>query len=420
MTTIENNENTAQDLVSSCSEVRVRINWFGTSSKVDALDAAEMLAPSLADRKAVSISKKLMSSKNPKMIAAKQARDAITAHVAAWTVPMLALSGGTSDVLRKDAGIRLIKKCDMEVFDERLQYLAGVLKTAAEQLQSAMPSIKEEDRIRLGRLYRDTDYPADVTKLIGVEVSYKQAGVDLDWEHLCPKIFERERMAAKEKFEKVVENAAVEFATRFVKYVQQVTDQLGSRVRLNPMLHAEQQCFAVDDNSDVYASTVDAEVVTILRHADAPDVVPEGSVLLELRLKKQEKGRSTTLWMRSPVTEKYYQESLRPRDTTERKKLYNSTIENLKAELETFVNIGELLGPYRGIVEDSVAKVRETLGKASSNLDTDKIVSALREGEYFRNEMRTALAGVAIEVQSAVSDVKEIRRRISKKHIGKV
>lgn len=412
----------AEALLKQCSEVRVRINWFGTSAKVDEEMAIEMLKGTDAARGAVSIGKRLLSSKHEALSAVKEARQAIEAHVAAWTVPMLAIRASSSpdSSLRKDAGIRLIQKKDMAQFDERLGYLKGLLHTAAQSLQRKLPEIKEQDRERLGRLYDEGDYPTDVTALIGVEVTYKTAGVDLDWETLCPAIYERERDAARQKFTAVVENAAAEFAGRFVKYVKQVVDQLGNRIRINPVdSHGTAHVIGPDDEL-VNVNIRDAEVLDKLTHS-TDEEVPAGSVLLKVRLAKGgKKGRAFEAWFAKPITENEYATKLRPYASTDRKKLYDSTIDNLKQEMEAFLNIGELLGPYREVIAGSVERVKNMLGKGDSGLDTSRIAEQLRQGDYFRNEMKTVLEGVAHVVESGMADAQQVRRKIRKGLIGKV
>ncbi len=421
-------EQTAAEMLQGSSEVRIRINWFGTTAKVDDEIAAEMLKDQNADRKAVSISKRLLASKHEALLAVKEARKSIEEHVRAWTIPMIALkvadkhkAVGDDALTRKDAGIRIIQKKDMEGFDDRLNYLAGVLDTAAGGLQAKMPEIMNEDKERLGNLWKQSDYPKDVTKLIGVEVTYKSVSLDVDWMTLCPKIYEREQANAKKKFEAVVENAAVEFASRFVKYVQQVVDQLGNRLRLNPVNDKDKIFVCGADDKEVQVSVREAEVLTVLGHEHEPDEIPEGSVLLQLRLDKAgAKGRSTEVWLTEPITKKRYFDEFRPYETTEKRKLYASTVDNLKAEMDAFLNVGQMLGPYRAVIEGSVTEVKAMLTKGASDLDTERIARELRDGKYFRNEMKEVLGRVVNQVAGAVGEVRERRRSIKKGLIGKV
>jgi hypothetical protein len=421
-------ETAAETLLRGCSKVKVRFTWFGTSAKIDDEVLGEMMGGQVpADVKdAISASKRLLKSKHPALTSAKEAYQAIKDYFLSMTVPLVAVQAADAaeSDLKKDAGVRLIEKKHMKAFDERMKYLVGLLGSSAVNLQKAMPEIKAEDKKRLDkvnpRLYNENDYTADVTKLIGVNYNFEPVGVDADWEHLCPEIYEREKLSARKKFEAVVETAAAEFASRFVKYVRQVVDQLGNRVRLNPMPDALTHPAEGGDDTEVSVNVSDAEVMTVLKHDDEPDEIPEGHVLLKLRLAKGGKGRSVEVWLSGPMPEQQYYTKLRPYETKERKKLYESTVDNLKGELEAFINIGTMLGPYKNVIEDSVGTVKKMLSKAAGDLDTGKISEALREGSYFRNEMKGALEGVAHNVQESMGSAVEKRRSVSRKLMGKV
>jgi hypothetical protein len=419
---VETQQQTAERLIKNCSRVRVRYSWFSTSSKVDDAIAAEMLVGTDADKKAVSISKKLLKSKHPAMYAAKESMQAIKNYVSSMTIPYVAvaLASSAADArslaAKKDPGYRLIQKEDMATFDEHMEYLRTVLRTAAEALNEALPEIKAADRERLGRLYKESDYPAgNLADMISVLWNYESTAVDLDWQALCPAIYEREQSLARQRFEAVVENAATEFATRFVKYVKQVTDQLGNRLRLNPLKGKNRLPAVGADGEDIEVNVMDAEVMTKLTHEDDEDQIPKGHVLLEVRLKKSDKGKSQTVWLHA-IPEQRFRAELQPFETSEKRKLYASTLDNLKAELETFVNIGSMLGPYQSIIEDSVQKVKDLVTRG----DTEKVVQELRDGTFFREELKEALEGVAHRVSSSVGDAMHSRRTFNRRLIGKV
>lgn len=402
---------TGDQLIKQCSKVRVRTSWFSTSAKVADDMAVAMLKETEADRKMVAISKRFLNTKHDALEGVKAARNAIQSYVTSMTVPLLALrtAADSEAGMQKDAGIRLIKKDDMEAFDDRIHYLIGVLHTAVAALQDALPEIKREEEKRLGRLYNERDYPEDITKLVSVTVGYEPVGVDLDWEKLCPQIYEREARNARLKFAAVAENAAQEFSQAFVAYVSQVVDQLGNRVRLNPK------------PGEGWERYQDAEVLEKVEHGDDPEV-PAGHVLVKVRLKKEAgaRGRSEDVWLPEPISKNRYQAELRPYETSEQKKLFGSTVDNLKAQMERFLNVGDMLGPHRALIAESVARVQQLLASADSGMDGQRIANELRSGNAFRNQVRDALAGVADEVRDVMSDAKKVRRKISSNLIGKV
>jgi hypothetical protein len=113
--------------------VRVRYAWFTTSSKVEDDVLAEMLHQTPQSvREAISAQKRLLKSRHPALVAAKQAFQAVKDYADSLTIPLIALQAGGGDV-RKDGGVRVIQKKDMAEFDERMRYLTGVLTTAVGQ-----------------------------------------------------------------------------------------------------------------------------------------------------------------------------------------------------------------------------------------------------------------------------------------------
>lgn len=412
-------EQTAESLLKGCSKARVRCSWFSTSAKIDDAVMGEMMGDTAKHiRDAISASKRLLKSKDKALVSAKQAFQSITNYVNSMTIPMIALRAASDEEgsLRKDGGVRLIQKKDMAEFDNRMQYLTGVLKTAVQNLQAAMPRIKEEDRERLGKLnsklFNENDYPEDVTKLVGVEYGFEPIGVDADWEVLCPEIYARESVNARKRYEAVVESAAVEYATRLVKYVEQVTRQLGNRVRLSPKTDFKKVLVKHDDDTTATVDVSESEVIRKLTHAD-DDEIAEGHVRVRVRLNKDAgaKGKSTEVWMKAMKEADYYT-NMQPYETEEKNKLFDSTIDKLKAELEAFANVGEMFGPYKDVVTGGIDKIKGMLKQASSSMNTSSIMQQLREGSFFRNQMKGTLEEVAKAVEQQVTVAKERRRTV--------
>lgn len=400
--TEETIEGAGEALLKQCSRVRVRISWFSTSAKIDRETAAEMVAVTEADQNMVSLSKKFMNCKHDALSQAKQAKKAIIDYVQSMTVPMLAIRAASDAEagLAKDAGIRLIQKKDMAYFDERIQFLIGILNTAVENLQKALPAIKTEEKARLKKLYSEQDYPKDVTKLVGVTVSYEPVGVDIDWKELCPAIYEREAASAREKFALVVENAAEEFAGTFTGYVQQICEQLGNRRRINPT------------KDSGYTQFNDAEILDQIEHAADPETVPKGHILLRVRVKKAGKGRSEDIWLDEPITLKFLHDKLRPYETDEKKKLYASTVDNLKGQLERFLNVGDMLGPYKDVIDKSVEQVKQMLVDVSKDMNSEDIAEELRKSEFYRKKMTESLLSVKQAIEDSVESAKPMRRKV--------
>lgn len=393
---------TAARLIQNCSEMKLRVNWFGTTSKVDEEMAVDMLKDTQADRHAVSISKRLFRVKDEALTRVKEARQLIQEHVNAWTIPKLAVRAVDpadvgSGLTRKDAGVRLIQKKDMKDFDERLQYLIGNLRAAVAKLQEKMPAIKAKDREQLGRLYNDKDYPTDVTKLVSVEVTYQNTQVDLDWQALCPEIYAREQRAAHVRMEQVVRNAAEEFSERFVQYIQQVVNQLGARERVNP---SEPDLKRYED----------AEIVERATH-EVDDTVPVGMVAVQLRYTKEGEKRQTSEWL-PPMAPADFERRFGPYKSEERRKIFASSLDGLKTQLEHFRNVGDVFGPYKELVHRAVDQVRDKLSAIVSDQDSVRLADELRNSNYTRDQLAKSLNDAASIVRDAIGIETKVRRRV--------
>jgi hypothetical protein len=400
----------AGSLLEQCSKVSVRVSWFSTSTKVKDDQAEQMVQQVDADRRALSISKRLLVSKHPAVKQCNQARDAIGAFVKSWTIPVMAVTGdGVDDGARKVAGDRLIQKNDMQEFDRRLQGYVSALKTAVQNLQAKMPEVIEQDRERLGKTFNAGDYPTDVTKLVKVTVRYEPTGVDIDWQQLCPEVYARMRQSAQQAMENVVKTAAEEFTAGLLEAVELVTKQLGARRRLNP-----------EKGHPRRDELMDAEVVSELSPAEDPSI-PEGHVAIEVVYSKN--GRKHQEWLTGEsgqdLTLAEYRK-LQIYDADDRRKIYASSIEQLKTQLDTFLQIGSMLGPYKDLVGKSVTEVREILQRAARDMDSESIAKQARTGDFYRDELRKKLVSVTVAVQSATGISQKRRRSIDPSLVGKM
>lgn len=395
------NTDPTDNLIKNCSVVRVSISWFSSSAKVDDENAKTMSDTIGADRAGLALSKRLMASRHPAVKACNESRQSLMNYVRSMTVPKIVLTTvGSEEAVRKDAGVRLIQKKDMAAFDQRVKYLSGILKTSVEHLQEKLPEVMAEDRKRLGdQLFRESDYPKDVRKLVSIDVRYENADVDLDWKQIAPEIYKREAAAAKAERMEVVRNWAVEFGEQLMNYTRQVIEQLGNRVRVNP------------ETTSAFAHLRNAELVFLHTHETDPATVPVGRVQPEVRYSKPG-DKASTVELLSHLDVAEYDNTFKPFETSEKKKIYGSTIENLKIQLETFLNTAEMFGPYKELLEKSVHKVQSMLQGADKGMDVEKIADQLRSGTYFRTTMQAAMQEVSKNLQDAVTTVQKVRRKI--------
>lgn len=417
-------EQTAETIIKECSKVRVFRSWLSTSTRIADDVLEDMIDAPKKVKAALTVSKRTIKSNHDAWKAASQAYAAVEHYVNGMTIPLIALRGGGGEetTVRKDGGVRVIQKKDMAEFDAHMHYLQGVLKSAVDQLQAAWPQIIADQKPRLDalneKLFNASDYPEDITQLITVGWGYEPIGLDADWKTLCPEIYEREAASAKKKCEAVVENAAAEFAKTFVEVMSQAARSFGCRTRLNPTAGGQHMRCKVGDQ-EILCDLTDAEVIETKAHADDAEI-PEGLILVKVRLKKVGKGQPADVWLAEPNDRQAWNARFRPYETAEKRIIHTSTVDHLKDQLETFLRVGDLLGPYKEAIAGSVAKVREMLTKGAADLNTTKIADELRKGTFFRNELKTSLENVAGAVQTAMRDTVVRRRTIKASLIGEM
>jgi hypothetical protein len=435
---------TAQKIAEEWSEVIVSWRWFERTGKVEGEVADDMLRAAQTTRKGVSLSKRLLAgSDNEWVKACREAKAAVEHFINKNTLPEYALNVRTALMPAGDGpssghqigflgepttvlatARRLIKKSSMQEFDDHVHYLLKAVYAAVERLHEHWNEVVASERKRLGeRLFRPEDYDVDVRNLVGCTLRYRKVtDIDVDWKELCPGIYEREARIAAEERKETVKNAALAFAETLVKFVEQVVRQLGNRVRLNPLPGQRKVKVLIDPQQGTTAEVdvTDAEVCSQLTHADDPDNVPEDHVLVELRLQKTGKGKSPVVWLAEPMREKDFRELLRPYETLQKNRLYASSLDNIKDQLEAFLNVGEAFGPYRDIVAGGIQKIKDMMSAASGSMNSAVIAEQLRSGEYFRSQFRRTLEDVANQIKRAVGEAKDQRRSIRKSLIGNV
>jgi len=111
--------------------------------------------------------------------------------------------------------------------------------------------------------------------------------------------------------------------------------------------------------------------------------------------------------------------------------LYNSTVEQLLTWLGNFDTVKSMLGAHGNSMEGYLSEVRSMvsrLGKLTptgsrnpgANPKADEIADVLKNGDMYRMELANMLTEAASGIEAVATEVKEVRRRIDPKLIGKV
>ncbi len=150
-------EEFAEILENSTAAVRLTVNWIGNQRK--ATDAQKMTAAETfdADAKYVSLSKKLMDTKEPAYRKLVEIRGKMEFLWRIMSIPY------------PEPGIRLMKRSKLSNFGDRMEAYSVELEQAVDEFDRRLPGIVEMQRKRLGDLFNEKDYPASIKGLCKVQ-----------------------------------------------------------------------------------------------------------------------------------------------------------------------------------------------------------------------------------------------------------
>lgn len=406
----DNSSNAANFLQENCKEVHVEVAWFRTTEKIDETNANRMLGTVGASKQAATLTKRLVSSKVPVIKELNAAKARIHAYVASMTIPIAALPAHEAerpmDFLTKSAGSRLIMVRDIEEFEKKLALLRDELKAAAIKAKAAITEVREASKALLADLYDEKTYVESLFDSIGVRGPfYTEVGFKADFAKLAPEACKRAMKQLTLRLQGTVELAAGDFCKELAEAMESIASQLTSRVRLHPLPGHPRR----DELNGL-------EVVEQQRHAE-DDEIPEGSVQIcvRVKLKSGEKKKSDLKWL--PVmTEQEFQE-LRPKETGEKCKVFDSTVANLRNKLNAFDRIGEMMGQYAEPIAAQIRAIESLLIDGRGNpIPDDKLAKDMRNSDAFRGQLQRALSSIAVQVResSALSAGSTRKRKIGK------
>jgi hypothetical protein len=386
-----------------CMQVDIEIAWFSTTRQAGNDEAAAMLRPVNASRKGVSITKRLFSSKHEAVKNANAARQRLRAYIESMTIPVAAIvprdAVDPAAYLMKQPSTRLILRSDIDEFDNRVQQLTAELYTAARALDDAVDEIKALDRQTLGTLYDDDNYKIKPSEQIAVRGPLlSEVGFRADFADIAPRACERAMAQLRAQLQNTVTIASQEFSSGLAEAAESIAAQLANRTRLRPLSSHKR-----------YAELYEAEVVNELRHADDADV-QEGHVLLQVRLKKARgSGKSDSVWL-EPMSEAAYA-ALRPTETDERRKVYDTTVEHLREQMQMFHKVREMLGSDADGLGAVIDNLEQLLTLRNRPARTDELVRTMRTSSDFRNQFRQGLQGVVQQLRDSAPLVASTPRR---------
>jgi hypothetical protein len=409
----------AQRHIVYCS-VKFQVGWLpGALGFTEAAKAA--LASELGiDKRVIRGSYAILgASRDPLIQQGAALKRLMTTIRSQFTIPeytLVATASQESEIkTEKVSGSYLIEACRVEEFlsrfnEVREQYLAWGRQVSEPENYNRL---READEEALGKdwLVVAPKYPTaaqlsdsvtcDFPRIEPFDASFTLADVS-------PETARMLKEQAEARLEASVDGAISEIILEFKNLVEAVARNCGKRVRLLPA------------TTHPYSRLRYAEVQQILRHADNPQDIPQGTLLVTVQqctprsddpTKFTQTGKAESLL----ITESEYSE-LRPYETDENKILAQSSFDNLLWLANKIQSVKSMLGSdsYAENLTQLAEEVSATLGSLGGS--ASEITKQLRNSSFARQQAKATFNDFLTKLTTQEMEIKAqgkgLRRKI--------
>ncbi len=204
----------AQRLRATTAAVRLGFEWFGVRKTLNADQKTQAAQPFGAEGQYLSAAKKLLDTRHPAFKTVTAVKGRIVSYWKGMTLPF------------PEAGVRLIRQDQVEIFNDRLSASRDELAEAVAGLDNHYAELRETARDRLGSLYNAADYPSSLVGMFSVEWGFPSVEPPDYLLRLNPRLYEDERQRMASRFEQAVTMAEDAFLAEFAKLVDHLTERL--------------------------------------------------------------------------------------------------------------------------------------------------------------------------------------------------
>ena len=210
-------DDAAGRLRQSFSAMRLSFNWLGTRKSLSADQRIQAASPFGAAEKFISAGKKLLDTGHPAMKAVNQLKRQM---VDSWK---------GSSLPYPEPGIRLVRHCDIELLNERMDSFQYQLELAVRELDACYEELKEQAAERLGDLYSAADYPVSLEGLFEVHWDFPNVEPPDYLRRLQPEIYQQECQRIRVRFDEAVQLAEQAFMEELSQLVTHLGERLSGR-----------------------------------------------------------------------------------------------------------------------------------------------------------------------------------------------
>jgi hypothetical protein len=205
-----------QDLLKHVVGTRLAFTWWGERRKVEDSVKRTMANAVAADPDSLTAGKRLYNTRleanggNP-LLEIQSTKTEIREH---WE---------RQTMLYPEPGVRLLPRENLLPFDNAMQAFQVRLSDEATKVQRARQAIIDEARQRLGDAFDPGNYPADLSRLFGFEISYPSLHAPND---LPPQLFEAEKKRVEQRLNEALKQTTDAFTQEFAQMVNHLHERL--------------------------------------------------------------------------------------------------------------------------------------------------------------------------------------------------
>jgi hypothetical protein len=204
----------SQRLRTTMAAARLSFTWFGVRKSLTPAQKALAAESFGAEGEYLSAGKKLIDTKHPAFRAVTAIRGRVQSVWRGMTLPY------------PEAGIRLLRRDQIERFDAQMTDLRAELAEQVANLDAHFAELKAAAQRRLGQLFNPADYPESLLGLFGMEWEFPAVEPPSYLQQLSPELYEQERQRVAARFDEAVRLAEQAFAEELSRLVAHLTERL--------------------------------------------------------------------------------------------------------------------------------------------------------------------------------------------------
>ena len=231
-------QNVAEQLQEETTAVRVKIRWPSTRKTLSQAQTQQAAGTFEADIKSVSASKKLFDTRHPAFREMTAIKTKVSEYWKSNTLPFT------------EPGIRLIRRSDIEAFDQQMALLRSELTEATGQLELQFDELVSQARSHLGDLFDPSDYQMDLGELFGIEWDYPSCRPPEYLLQVSPQLYYSECARVQQRFDEAVNLAEQAFADELAQLIDHLSERLSGNEDGSPKIFRDS---AVTHLSDFFA-----------------------------------------------------------------------------------------------------------------------------------------------------------------------